>query len=88
MKKHYLIELLNTYMKQNNLTQSQLALQLETHRGNIPKYLYNKLSITNTLLDRINIKPDKNRLRNEIITLIEKNNNTSNLISIYNKLMR
>jgi hypothetical protein len=86
--KHYLIELLKRYKEENNLTWNEMAVTAETHPTNLRNLACGKLSITKTILDRLHIKPSKLRLRDEIITQIEKNNNLEQLIYIYNYLHR
>lgn len=86
--KHYLIELLKSYKKENNYTWEVLGQLAETHPTNLRNCACGRLSITKTILDRLNIKPSKTRLRNEIITQIEQNNNIEQLIFIYNYLKR
>lgn len=86
--KHYLIELLKQHKKENNLTWEVMANVAETHPTNLRNYACGRLSITKTILDRLHIKPSKERLRDEIITQIERNNNIDQLIYIYNYLHR
>lgn len=86
--KNYLIQLLENYKKENNLKNTEIAAISYCNKVDIGKYLKGKISITKTLLDRLNIKPDKVILRNELITMIEKENNINNLIYLYNYLKR
>jgi len=86
--KNYLIELLERFKEENQLKNTEIAIKAHCNKVDITKYLQGKISITKTILDRLHIKPSKLRLKDEIITQIEKNNNLEQLIYIYNYLYR
>ena len=52
MKKHYLIELLKSFKKDNHLTWNDMAILAHTHPTNLRNCASGRLSITKTILDR------------------------------------